>query len=131
MNGNRYIQLTVKDNGPGIAANILDKLFTTNSGVNSGLTSDANTSTNPGTNLSTKGGSHTGSGLAIVQNRGAELGGQISCQTTPASSASASGLNNIFENSGTEITVLLPVVSASKNPPHNTLNKNKKCRDVN
>ncbi len=81
MNGNRYIQLIVKDNGPGIAANILKKLFLTVAD-NSGASSLHQSNISNGTNISTKGGSHTGSGLSIVHSLVDELGGKVSCQTT-------------------------------------------------
>jgi len=92
MNGNRYIQISVKDNGPGIPADILDNLYS------------------PGN--SSKGGEHTGSGLAIVSGLVDELGGQISCQTYNSSSSA----NNSQQQTGTEFSVLIPVagISSSK-----------------
>lgn len=84
MNGTRYIQLTVRDNGPGIAAHILDNLFA------------------PGN--SSKGGGHTGSGLSIVRSLVEELDGHVSCQTsTPGKDNSA----------GTEFSVLIPATPAA------------------
>lgn len=99
--------MTVKDNGPGIAANILEKLFIP-AAVNSNgddpdhlaLSSDSGKYTS--TNLSTKGGNHTGSGLSIVHSLAKELGGQVSCQTSHSDQAP----QNL---QGTEITVLLPL----------------------
>ena len=137
MNGNRYIQLIVKDNGPGIAASILDKLFASGDNVKSdaGISSSKINSSNISTsnistpNISTKGGSHMGSGLSIVKNLVAELGGQISCQTTPAISTVESG-NKSRKNSGTEITVLLPVSVSKQNTSLNTLTKNNNSADL-
>ena len=88
MNGNRYIQLTVKDDGPGIESDILDNLFA------------------PGN--SNKGSGHSGSGLSIVKSLVEELNGQISCQTTHADQPD----NN--RASGTEFTLLLPANSTSE-----------------
>lgn len=111
MNGTRYIQVIVKDNGPGIAANILKKLFlpdAENSNGNSphhlNVSSGKNTVSNISSNISTKGGSHTGSGLSIVHSLAKELGGQVSCQTTRFQETGQ-------DSHGTEITVLLPVSS--------------------
>ena len=87
MNGEKYIRLSVSDDGPGIAPEILDNLFA------------------PG--HSTKGGKHTGSGLAIVGNLVKHLRGQISCQTRER-------INNDDkagkDSCGTEFTVLLPMM---------------------
>ncbi|MBT6043551.1 MAG: HAMP domain-containing histidine kinase, partial [Gammaproteobacteria bacterium] len=132
MNGNRYIQLIVKDNGPGIAASILDKLFASGNNVKSGAgisSSKINSSNISTSNISTKGGSHMGSGLSIVQNLVAELGGQISCQTRSVSSRAESG-NKSHKNSGTEITVLLPVSVSKQNTSLNTLTKNNNSADL-
>jgi len=67
-----YLQLTVADNGPGIATAQLPTLF-------AGGTS-------------TKGGEHTGSGLAIVKRLVDQMQGQVNCQT---------------DSKGTRMTVLL------------------------
>ena len=126
MNGNHYIQLIVNDNGPGIAPGTLDKLFASgnnadsDSGTSSSKISTSKISTS---NISTNGGSHMGSGLSIVQNLVAKLGGQVTCQTTPVSSTGKSGNNN-RKHSGTEITVLLPVSASKQNTSLDTLSKN-------
>jgi signal transduction histidine kinase len=86
MNGEKYLQLSVRDDGPGIAPDILDNLFA------------------PG--HSTKGVGHTGSGLAIVRNLVKNLRGQISCQTFAQPKAGESRNN---DSCGTEFTVLLPM----------------------
>ncbi len=118
MNGTRYIQLIVKDNGPGIAANILEKLFLPDAKDCSGSDpDDLNISPDTGSgkeitnkarniNISTKGGNHTGSGLSIVHSLTKELGGQVSCQTTYSHAASEG-------SHGTEIIVLLPLSPAA------------------
>lgn len=93
MHGKRFIQLTVEDNGPGIAADILDKLF-----------SPGNTS---------KGGDHSGSGLAIVKSLVEELDGQISCQTShtedPENNIEAQDTDAGNIASGTVISILIPL----------------------
>jgi C4-dicarboxylate-specific signal transduction histidine kinase len=70
-----FVQLCVADDGPGIAPQVMAKLFT------------------GGT--STKGGLHTGTGLAIVDKLVADMQGQISCQS---------------DNNGTVFSILLPQV---------------------
>lgn len=64
-NSTEHIEITVKDNGPGIPEKIMENLF------------------KPVT--STKGGGHSGLGLAIVKNIVDELGGSIFCQSTEIS----------------------------------------------
>lgn len=56
-----YLQLSVADNGPGMAAVMLQSMFVSGS--------------------STKGGDHAGSGLSIVKRLVDEMQGQISCQS--------------------------------------------------
>ena len=93
MNGNRYIQITVSDNGPGIAADILDNLY------------------QPGN--SGKGGIHTGSGLAIVNDLVKELGGQVSCHTINTDSFLTNSSESSTQTTGTEFAVLIPVANNS------------------
>ena len=57
-----YAQLSVHDDGAGIAPELMSRLF------------------KPGT--STKGGAHAGSGLGIVRRLVEEMGGQISCRSS-------------------------------------------------
>lgn len=59
LNGKTYIEIQVIDDGPGIAQEVMQQLFT------------------PVT--STKGSSHSGLGLAIVKNLMDELSGHLSC----------------------------------------------------
>jgi len=59
--GRLYGQVSVRDNGPGIAPDLMARLFS------------------PG--ATTKGGRHKGSGLSIVKNLVDDLQGQISCQS--------------------------------------------------
>ena len=61
LNQTNYVLINIIDNGPGIADEIMKNLF-----------QQGNT---------TKGDSHTGSGLAIVKNFMDELGGLVSCQS--------------------------------------------------
>jgi signal transduction histidine kinase len=70
-----FVQLCVADDGPGIAPQVMAKLFTAGT--------------------STKGGLHTGTGLAIVNKLVADMHGQISCQSDPG---------------GTMFSILLPQV---------------------
>ncbi|MES2624070.1 MAG: ATP-binding protein [Pseudomonadota bacterium] len=56
-----FVQLCITDDGPGIAPQVMSKLFTTGT--------------------STKGDLHTGAGLAIVNKLVADMQGQISCQS--------------------------------------------------
>ena len=70
-----FVQLCVADDGPGIAPQVMAKLFTAGT--------------------STKGGLHTGTGLAIVNKLVADMHGQISCQS---------------DNNGTLFSILLPQV---------------------
>jgi nitrogen-specific signal transduction histidine kinase len=70
-----FVQLCVADDGPGIAPQVMAKLFTVGT--------------------STKGGLHTGTGLAIVNKLVADMQGQISCQS---------------DNNGTVFSILLPQV---------------------
>lgn len=69
----RLVEITVKDNGPGIAPTILQNLFTPV--------------------VSTKEG-HSGLGLVVVNTLVKEMGGSISCFSSPAT--------------GTEFKILLP-----------------------
>lgn len=59
----RYVEVVVHDNGPGIAEHIQRQLF---SPV-----------------VSTKGAGHSGLGLSIVKTMVADLGGKISCHSSP------------------------------------------------
>jgi signal transduction histidine kinase len=70
-----YMQLSVADNGPGMTAALLQNLYV------------------PG--ITTKGGDHTGSGLAIVKRLVDDMQGQISCQS---------------DSKGTVISILLPQI---------------------
>jgi signal transduction histidine kinase len=70
-----FVQLCVTDDGPGIAPHVMAALFTAGT--------------------STKGGLHTGAGLAIVNKLVADMQGQISCQS---------------DNNGTRFSILLPQV---------------------
>ena len=70
-----FVQLCIADDGPGIAPQVMSKLFTAGT--------------------STKGGLHTGTGLAIVNKLVADMKGQISCQS---------------DNNGTVFSILLPQV---------------------
>lgn len=80
-----FVQLSVTDNGPGIAPDMMTRLF------------------KPGTTAtSTKGGAHTGSGLGIVRRLVEEMGGQISCHSESKSDGNAEG-------KGTAIDILLPM----------------------
>lgn len=64
-NGNEFIEISFKDNGPGIPAEIMENLF------------------KPVT--SSKGGRHAGLGLSIVKNTVEELNGKIFCQSNEIS----------------------------------------------
>jgi nitrogen-specific signal transduction histidine kinase len=70
-----YVQLSIADNGPGITPQDMSKLFSAGT--------------------STKGGLHTGAGLAIVNKLVADMNGQIRCQS---------------DNNGTVFDILLPQV---------------------
>jgi signal transduction histidine kinase len=61
LNDRFYAQISVRDDGPGIAPDLMLRLF------------------KPG--ASTKGGAHAGSGLGIVRRLVEELGGQIGCRS--------------------------------------------------
>lgn len=63
QNGRQYVEIVIKDNGPGIPADILKNLF------------QPVTSTKEG---------HSGLGLTIVSTLVDELSGQISCHSSPA-----------------------------------------------
>lgn len=75
MNQTHYVQVLISDNGPGIPSKAMDTLFL------------------PGN--STKGGSHTGAGLAISRKLIENMDGQISCQSN---------------NTGTSFTLLFPKI---------------------
>lgn len=62
FNGRNYVEIIISDNGPGIAAEVQEKLF-----------SPVQT---------TKGGSHAGLGLSIVKNLIDDLDGSISCRSS-------------------------------------------------
>lgn len=62
LNGSRYLQIVIADDGPGIPGKILENLFTPVE--------------------STKGKGHSGLGLTIVRNLVTELGGNISVLST-------------------------------------------------
>jgi signal transduction histidine kinase len=62
-----YAQLNVRDDGPGIAPEVMQRLF------------------KPG--ASTKGGTHAGSGLGIVRRLIEDMGGQISCRSNSKGTA--------------------------------------------
>ncbi len=62
VNGKEHIELSVSDDGPGIAPNILPKLFSPME--------------------TTKGSDHAGLGLTIVKNLVSELNGSISCRSS-------------------------------------------------
>jgi len=62
FNGRNYVEIVISDNGPGIASEVQEKLF-----------SPVQT---------TKGGSHAGLGLSIVKNLIDELDGSISCRSS-------------------------------------------------
>ncbi len=68
QNGKNYVGIVIDDNGPGIPVEIQSQLFT------------------PVT--STKGDGHSGLGLAIVKNLLDEMGGSISCRSTPETGTS-------------------------------------------
>ena len=70
-----FVELCVADDGPGVAPQVMAALFTAGT--------------------STKGGLHTGTGLAIVNKLVADMHGQISCQS---------------DNNGTMFSILLPQV---------------------
>jgi signal transduction histidine kinase len=59
----RYVEINIADNGPGIPPAIRDRLFRPV--------------------VSTKGGGHAGSGLSIVKGMVEDLGGRISCHSSP------------------------------------------------
>lgn len=59
--GKIYLQLSVTDDGPGIAADFMPRLFVAGN--------------------TTKGGDHNGSGLAIVKRLVDEMGGRVSCHS--------------------------------------------------
>lgn len=61
VNGRNYVEIVISDNGPGIAADVQEKLF-----------SPVQT---------TKGGAHAGLGLSIVKSLVDELDGSISCRS--------------------------------------------------
>lgn len=62
-----HAQLSVRDDGPGIAPDVMQRLF------------------KPG--ASTKGGAHAGSGLGIVRRLTEDMGGQISCRSNSKGTA--------------------------------------------
>ncbi len=64
----RYVEIGVADNGPGIPAAVRDRLFRPV--------------------VSTKGGGHNGSGLSIVKGMVEDLGGRISCHSSPETGTS-------------------------------------------
>ncbi|PCJ43586.1 MAG: hypothetical protein COA71_01565 [SAR86 cluster bacterium] len=84
-----YVLINIIDNGSGISENVMQNLF-----------KPGNTS---------KGDSHTGSGLAIVKNFMDELGGIISCQSDPRGTTFAlllprpEGTPQIKNNTDTEL----------------------------
>ena len=84
MNQINYVLINIIDNGPGIAENIMQNLF-----------KPGNTS---------KDGSHSGSGLAVVKTFVEELGGIISCQS---------------DQRGTTFALLLPRPEGSPLPKGN------------
>ena len=61
LNGARYVEVTVADNGPGIPEHIYENLFLANN--------------------SSKGQSHSGIGLSVANRLVIEMGGYISCRT--------------------------------------------------
>ena len=63
VNGNEFVEISVKDNGPGIAASVLPDLF-----------SPVETE---------KGENHSGLGLSIVKQLVNDLHGTISCKSSP------------------------------------------------
>lgn len=99
MNQINYVLINIIDNGPGISEDIMQNLF------------------KPG-NTSKK-GSHSGSGLAIVKNFVEELEGIISCQS---------------DQRGTTFTILLPRPEGSPLPESNsnvdTINSNEPASKV-
>ena len=62
FNGKNFVEIVVRDNGPGIPDDVQAKLFTPVE--------------------STKGGSHAGLGLTIVKNLVDGMGGYISCRSS-------------------------------------------------
>lgn len=62
VSGQNFVEIMIEDNGPGITANVLDKLF----------------SPVP----STKGSSHSGLGLSITRNLVNEANGSITCRSS-------------------------------------------------
>ncbi|MFO7577629.1 MAG: ATP-binding protein [Pelovirga sp.] len=64
----RYVEVCVQDNGPGIPAAVRDKLFRPL--------------------VSTKGAGYSGSGLSIVKGMVEDLGARISCHSAPGSGSS-------------------------------------------
>ena len=64
VNGAHFIEVVVEDNGPGIAAEIYQNLFSPNN--------------------SSKGEGHSGIGLSVVHRLISEMGGSISCRNSTA-----------------------------------------------
>ncbi|MBW7943622.1 MAG: ATP-binding protein, partial [Candidatus Kuenenia stuttgartiensis] len=67
IDGKPFVEIIIKDNGPGIPEHILQSLFTP---VHS-----------------TKGGNHSGLGLSIVKNLVSSMNGSINCQSSKAGTA--------------------------------------------
>jgi len=82
-NGRLYAEISIHDNGPGIPADALGKLFSSM--------------------VSQKPGSYRGQGLSIVHDLVSQLGGEISCRSTPSA--------------GTRFLVLLPVAGYQASLP--------------
>jgi len=87
LNDRFYAQLSVRDNGPGIAPELMARLF--KSGA------------------STKAGTHAGSGLAIVRRLVEEMGGQLSCSSDGRGGGSGS-------SKGTAMDILLPLIDPAE-----------------
>ena len=64
----RYVEICITDNGPGISSAVRDRLFRPV--------------------VSTKGAGHSGSGLSIVKGMVEDLGGRISCHSSPETGTS-------------------------------------------
>ncbi|MES2605249.1 MAG: ATP-binding protein [Pseudomonadota bacterium] len=85
-----YVLLEVSDDGPGLEAWQMQKLFQSGS--------------------TTKTGMHTGSGLAIVKKLVDELQGQISCHSENGDNTGARHGSKSNHKTGTTFTILLPQV---------------------